>query len=1396
MSASLEVGLLGPLEVRRDDEPVRIAAPKQRALLTLLALDVGRVVSADELADRLWAGNPPTSAVTALQVYISQLRKLLGSDVIVTRPPGYVLDLPADAVDAVRFEQRVVEGRASLTSGDFCTAELVLGEAVSVWRGSALAEFVYEDWAAAPIRRLEELRLVALEDRIDAQLELGKGTELTGELEGLVREFPLRERLRAQHMVALYRAGRQADALSAYQDARTALVERLGIDPSPSLVELERRILQQDASLAPPRQGSHAKHAVARAETSSEGQGEVTGSSGADQLSTVRAEPRRERKLVTVLFCDLVDFTATAESADPEDVDSLLTRYYAIARREIEQRGGVVEKFIGDAVVGVFGAPLVHEDDAARAIESGMAILTGVAELRRGDPTLNVHVRVGINTGDAVVTLDADPASGEGPVSGDVVNTAARIQTAADVDSVLIGDATYRSVPKGLEASEPRDLQVKGKRTAVRVRAVRGLGPSRFAEVTTESAEFTGRARELALLEDAFSRVCTDQTAEFVLVIGQPGIGKSRLLREFQRRVAGTGSKIRWAVGRCQSYGAAPLVTVADLVRSCAAIVDSDRADTVRDKMHQLLDRILLGTQHDPMRAELLDLVGVGEATDSVPVMNTDMFTVWRRFFEACALTAPMVVVFEDVHWADDDLLEFIAYLADWARSVPLLILATARPDVLDRKVRLAGTVQSSSTIALNSLSEHDVRRLVSSLGAGHTAVSEMMPTIIERAEGNPLYVEEYVRTIGRDRPAGGHEVGVRDDRLSDDPTIPETIQGVIAARIDRLPPETKKTLQLASVLGTTFWASGVEQLTRLPPEDVEHHLHRLERLAFVRRSPGASLGSSDVEYRFQHGLVQDVAYHELPRATRFDGHQRAAEWITRTMGDRSDATEALARHHLEAYDLARVLGIPAGPIEELLLEELRVVGDRAAALASFTVAVAAYERALALWPIESDERLDLMLHLGAVLVRTSDEYPQVLAEVIAPLVAKGQVSKAAEAEYRLGIWLWHHGRAAEGRVHHERAVSLIRATPDTAEKAEALINFAFDSLVSEERDAGFVLADEAHAIARRLGIELLEGYCLALRALGRFGGDDPGFETEIKEAIAIAGRASSPRDKYTSLGILFNSVELCMSLGRLHEAAELTAQARVWAQEIRSGHGLATVEAQEIEIAYQRGEWDEAERRIRTALAGDPRAHGVAHGEYRLHILFGEMQLHRGAVSDALHHADTALALARDYSDMDKVCPALAFLAGAALRAGARQAPEALSELLGSPTRLLQAAWALPTLAQAIERTPRRDDVLAVLERVRVVTPWVAAAKAMLRGSYVEAAEYYSAMGARPAWARAWECAAARTPSIVQGEAARREHESAEAFLASVEACAAGSAPTAGTRRTSGPRRGTSTQP
>ena len=404
---------------------------------------------------------------------MSQLRKQLGADAIVTRAPGYALDLPAEAIDAEAFIRLAEDGRSLLGEGDAESAAAVLGEALSMWRGAALAEFVYEDWAAAPARRLEELRLVAIEDRFDALLGLGQGAQLTGELEVLVGEYPLRERLRGQQMLALYRAGRQADALAAYQDARAALVDGLGIDPSPALVELERQILVQDPALGSamaPIPAARGAESLGGADTATDRT--VEAFDAAVSPSSGVALSRRERKLVSILFCDLVGFTAAAEVSDPEDVDAVLDRYYAMARRVAERHGGRVEKFVGDAVMAVFGAPAVRGDDPERAVRAGLAMLASVAELREQDPSFDLEVRVGVTTGEAVVKLDAREGQGEAMVAGDVVNSAARLQAAAAVGSLLVDENTRirpRPTRRAIRYERAAPVSVKGKRQPIQV---------------------------------------------------------------------------------------------------------------------------------------------------------------------------------------------------------------------------------------------------------------------------------------------------------------------------------------------------------------------------------------------------------------------------------------------------------------------------------------------------------------------------------------------------------------------------------------------------------------------------------------------------------------------------------------------------------------------------------------------------------------------------------------------------------------------------------------------------------------------------------------------------------------------------------------------------------------
>jgi len=411
-STELEFRLLGPLEAGSVDAPVVLGGTKRRALLADLLVHLGQVVSVDRLIDDLWGEDPPPTARHALEVHVSTLRKALalgGSDAaVVTQPPGYRLEASPDRVDAFRFERLVAEGRAALAAGEPERAALVLRDALELWRSPPLPEFVYEPFAQAEIARLEDLRIRALELRIDADLALGLGADLVSELEALTAEHPFRERLCAQLMTALYKAGRQADALTALRRTRRVLREELGLDPGPDLRELEKAILSHDVSLAP--------RAVSPA---------------------LRVD---RRALVTVLFVDIVDSTALMGTLDQETSRAILRRYFELVSAAVLRHGGTIEKFVGDAVMAAFGTPIAHEDDALRAARSASeirSVLAGYARELARDQGVSFAVRLGLETGEVVTGA---PAAGEGFVTGPCVGLAERLERAAGPGGIVVGE--------------------------------------------------------------------------------------------------------------------------------------------------------------------------------------------------------------------------------------------------------------------------------------------------------------------------------------------------------------------------------------------------------------------------------------------------------------------------------------------------------------------------------------------------------------------------------------------------------------------------------------------------------------------------------------------------------------------------------------------------------------------------------------------------------------------------------------------------------------------------------------------------------------------------------------------------------------------------------------------
>ncbi len=662
---------------------------------------------------------------------------------------------------------------------------------------------------------------------------------------------------------------------------------------------------------------------------------------------------RKERKVVTVVFADLVGFTSRAESLDPEDVQAILGPYHARLRHELERHGGTVEKFIGDAVVAVFGAPVVHEDDAERAVRAALAIRDWARDEE------DVEVRIGVNTGEALVSVDVRPDAGEGMVAGDVVNTAARLQSAAPVNGILVGETTKRATERAVDYTEAEPVDAKGKAepvpvweaVAARARVGVELAPSRVALV--------GRARELELLTGSLARVREENAPQLLTLVGVPGIGKSRLVRELFDVVAVDPELITWRQGRSLPYGeGVSYWALAEMVKAEAGILESDTGEEVEAKLGRAVGDTVGDEDAGWVQAHLRPLVGLGEDGESRGDTRAEAFAAWRRFFEALGDRGPAVLVFEDLHWADDGLLDFVDHLVEWASGVPLLLVCTARPELLARRPGWGGGKLNATTVSLSPLSAEETARLVHSLLDQAVLPAEVQAALLERAGGNPLYAEEFARVAAARRDVA-------------DLPLPESVQGLIAARIDALDAGEKAALEHAAVVGRVFWSGSVTALGGNEPQVVDAALHSLTRKEFVQRERRSSV-SGESEYAFRHGLVRDVAYATIPRARRAELHRCTAAWIEE-LGRPDDYAELLAHHYLSAIEYAQAAGQDVAALAEPAGLALREAGDRASALNAFASASRFYRAALDLWPADDPERFEILLGLGRAEQQTEE---------------------------------------------------------------------------------------------------------------------------------------------------------------------------------------------------------------------------------------------------------------------------------------------------------------------------------------------------------------------------------------------------------------------------------------
>jgi class 3 adenylate cyclase/tetratricopeptide (TPR) repeat protein len=799
-----------------------------------------------------------------------------------------------------------------------------------------------------------------------------------------------------------------------------------------------------------------------------------------------------ERKVVSVLFVDLVGFTAGADRADPEDVRATLRPYHARVSREIERFGGTVEKFVGDAVMAVFGAPVAHEDDAERAVRSALRILDAIDELNEHEG-LDLAIRAAVATGEAVVQLGARPGTGEGIAMGDVVNTAARLQSEAPTGGLVVNEQAFRATRDAIEFEGLAPVTVKGKADPVPLWRARSARSSFGVDVESSATPFVGRARELRLLQDTFERMVEETEIQLVTITGEPGVGKTRLLSELRKWVDDREELVRWRQGRCLPYGEGITYwALGEIVKAHAGIRETDGADEASEKLRRTIEDGDAAWLH----ARLRPLVGL-PGTDMAD--RDESFAAWQRYVEGIAANGPLVLLFEDLHWADPALLAFVEHLVDWSRDLPILVLCTGRPELFERHRTWGGGTRNSATVSLSPLSTREVESLVSALLERAVLPDATMRELIDRSGGNPLYAEEYVRLLLE----GDGAVGL---------AMPDSVHGIIAARLDTLTGERKTLLQDAAVMGKVFWAGAVAEMGDRRDEEVRAELHQLARKELVRPVRLSSV-DGDSEYAFWHALIRDVAYGQIPRAQRAKKHLAAAGWIERVTGERSkDHAELLVHHYDEALALTETSSGngEADTVRVKLGRALVLAGDRAGDL-DLPAARAAYKRALPLLPAPSEEHALVLLKLGDATMMGAmfEESRAALVEGAQELEAVGSLRRAGEAYGMLGRTYFQIGRGDETERALRRALGLLEALPPGPELVDVYGRMAStETLNGNPPGAALAWADKAIGLGEELGLrrELVRAYQwrgLMRCELGDLGGVED-LEHGLHEALEL----------------------------------------------------------------------------------------------------------------------------------------------------------------------------------------------------------------------------------------------------------------------------------------------------
>ena len=1076
-----------------------------------------------------------------------------------------------------------------------------------------------------------------------------------------------------------------------------------------------------------------------------------------NSLTEPPALSQEDRRRVSVLFLDMVWFTTYAERADPEQVRSIQNEYFTTARRAVRQYGGVVEKYIGDAVMALFGAPVATENDPLRCVRAGLEIQRMLPRQAR-IAAAGLGFRVGIASGEALVDLSAARDGGQAIVAGDVVNTAARLQALAPPGGVYLDEDTYKAVRSDVDCIEQEPVTLRGRSVRSRVWLAGAPRHHRPGELSAEPTPMVDREHERGMLITALHRTVRTRVPQLVTIFGAPGIGKSRLIRELARHAAAiTDEPVCWRVGHCPPFGEnVTYAALADIVKAEASILDSDDEATARLRINGAVSELTTGDDGGRLADALGPLVGLPGA--GLAPMETEQ--AWRRFILAMAARQPTVLVFEDMHWADEAMLRFVEMLGGSARGLPLLMICTARPELREQHPSWTGTITGTISISLPPLRDSDISTMYSLMFGQRTVTPD---ELVELADGNPLYAQEYVRMLlegGILRPAGAQWAL----KAGEPPPMPDNVQAVIANRLDLLDPADRAILQAAAVVGRQFWPGAVAAAVGQPVDSVEWALRRLEQRDLIQEQPASTM-AGQLEYRFRHILVRDVCYQRLPRAERVLRHQRTADWLeTVAEGRQTDLAEVLANHRWASHEIARTLGEDPAPYAPAAREAMYRAACRAYALHALTTAAEWVDRARGLH-LPADPTLELFA-AELAFYRDGDAFLRDggtvrLTDLAEELGKAGDLAGAAKGWTLLGTAAWSRADRPAALHYLDRAVELFDALPDTAEKANALLELARSHMLNFELEPTILAADAAAEMAERLGLAEVHASATITVATARYVAGEPDAYGQLADIAEHCRRHQLSSCRRALQNLAWTLLEE----GDIEGSKRLLDELR--GLDLASGHGLATSFADDAGRSYFDGNWAAAIAAA-TASVNRPTA------EWDLHVVPQSAWLRalRGEPVGP-DEVERAVAAAKRGGFHRVLLSTLAHTAlYHAVRGERAEAAAALRELEVDwlTTRMIAfGEWTSAAAAAAVlldaEDAAR---VRAMLKRSPRETPWVSAAMATLEGRitgdptcHLEAAEAYAGIG--NASNRILALAAAARALMAAGEPDRAEHVIAE---------------------------------